>query len=34
MVRFLIFLVGMLTTHRPGGMRTVPLRRGESFGRA
>ena len=31
MVRFLIFLVGMLTTHRPDGMRTVPLRRGESF---
>src|SRR5271166_3612980 len=31
MVRFLIFLVGVLTTHRPGAMRTVPLRRGESF---
>jgi hypothetical protein len=34
MVRFLIFLVGMLTTNRPGRMKTVPLRRGESFGRA
>jgi hypothetical protein len=34
MVRFLIFLVGMLTTNRPGGMRTVPLRRDDSFGRA
>jgi len=33
MIRFLIFLVGMLTTYRPGGTRTVPLRRGESFGR-
>ena len=34
MVRFLIFLVGMLTTNRPGGMRTAPLRRGDSYGRA
>ena len=34
MVRFLIFLVGMLTTNRPGGMRTVPLRRDDSSGRA
>jgi hypothetical protein len=34
MVRFLIFLVGMLTTNRPGGMSTAPLRRGDSFGRA
>jgi len=33
MIRFLIFLVGMLTTYRPGGTRTAPLRRGESFGR-
>ena len=24
MVRFLIFLVGMLTTNRPGGMGTAP----------
>ena len=30
MVRFLIFLVGMLTTRRPGGTRTAPLWRGES----
>ena len=29
MVRLLIFLVGMLTTSRPGGSRTVPLWRGE-----
>lgn len=34
MVRFLIFLVGMLTTNRPGGMRTVPSGRGDSYGRA
>jgi len=34
MVRFLIFLVGMLATHRPGGMRTVPLGRGDPYGRA
>ncbi len=34
MVRFLIFLVGMLTTRRPGGTRTVPLWQGESRGRA
>jgi hypothetical protein len=34
MVRFLIFLVGMLTTRRPGGTRTVPLWPGESHGRA
>ena len=34
MVRFLIFLMGMLTTNRPGGMRTAPLRRGDPFGRA
>jgi hypothetical protein len=34
MVRFLIFVVGMLATHRPGGMRTVPLGRGDPYGRA
>ena len=34
MLRFLIFLVGMLSTNRPGGMRTAPLRPGESYGRA
>ncbi len=34
MVRFLIFLVGMLSANRPGGMRTAPLRRGGSSGRA
>jgi len=34
MVRFLIFLVGMLTTRRPGGTRTVPLWPGESHDRA
>ena len=34
MVRFLIFLVGMLTTNRPGGARTVPLWQGDSHGRA
>ena len=34
MVRFLIFVLGMLTTNRPGGMRTVPSRRGDSYGRA
>jgi hypothetical protein len=34
MVRFLIFLVGMLTTNRPGGMRTVPLGRVDPYGRA
>ena len=34
MVRFLIFLVGMLTTNRPGGGRTVPLWQGDSHGRA
>jgi hypothetical protein len=33
MVRFLIFLVGMLTTNRPGRMRTAPLRPDDSFGR-
>lgn len=30
MVRLLIFLVGMLTTSRPGGTRTVPLWRGRA----
>ena len=34
MVRFLIFLVGMLTTNRPGGARTVPMWLGDSHGRA
>jgi hypothetical protein len=34
MVRFLIFLMGMLTTNRPGGRRTAPLRRDDPFGRA
>ncbi len=34
MVRFLIFLLGMLTTNRPGGARTVPLWQGDSHGRA
>ena len=34
MLRFLIFLVGMLSTNRPGGMRTAPLRPDESYGRA
>ncbi len=34
MVRFLIFLVGMLTTNRPGGARTVPSWQGDSHGRA
>ena len=34
MLRFLIFLVGMLATNRPGGMRTAPLRPDESYGRA
>ena len=34
MVRFLIFLVGMLTTNRPGGMRTVPLGRVDPYGGA
>jgi hypothetical protein len=33
MVRFLIFLVGMLTTNRPGRMRTASLRPNDSFGR-
>jgi hypothetical protein len=33
MVRFLIFLVGMLTTNRPGRMRTASLRPDDSFGR-
>jgi hypothetical protein len=33
MVRFLIFLVGMLTTNRPGGTRTHRLRPDDSFGR-
>ncbi len=34
MVRFLIFLVGMLTTNRPDGMRSPSLRKDHSFGRA
>ena len=34
MVRFLIFLVGMLTTNRPGGARAAPLWQGDSHGRA
>ena len=34
MLRFLIFLVGMLATNRPSGMRTAPLRPDESYGRA
>jgi hypothetical protein len=34
MVRFLIFLVGMLSMNRPGGMRTVPSSRGDSYDRA
>ncbi len=34
MVRFLIFLVGMLTTNRPGGARTAPMWQGDSHGRA
>jgi len=34
MVRLLIFLVGMLSTNRPGGMRTAPLWRDASPGRA
>ncbi len=34
MVRFLIFLVGMLTTNRPGGARTVPMWQDDSRGRA
>ena len=34
MVRFLIFLVGMLTTNRPGGARTVPMWQGDSHGSA
>src|ERR1700730_2429407 len=34
MVRFLIFLVGMLTTNRPGGMRTVPVGRVDPYGGA
>ena len=34
MFRFLIFVVGMLTTHRPTGTRTVPLRRADAYGRA
>ncbi len=33
MVRFLIFLVGMLATNRPGGMRTAPPRPDDWFGR-
>ena len=33
MVRLLIFLVGMLTTSRPGRTRTVPLWRGEPPGK-
>ena len=33
MVRFLIFLAGMLTTSRPGRMRTASLRPDDSFGR-
>jgi hypothetical protein len=32
MIRFLIFLVGMLSTHRPGGTRRAPLWQGESHG--
>src|SRR5580704_2665945 len=34
MVRFLIFLVGMLSTNRPGRMRTAPPGRPGSYGRA
>ena len=34
MFRFLIFLVGMLTTRRPTGTRTVPLRQADAYGRA
>src|SRR5579864_5327236 len=34
MLRFLIFLVGMLSANRPGGMRTVSPRPDESYGRA
>ncbi len=34
MLRFLIFLVGMLSTNRPGGMRTASWRPDESYGRA
>ena len=34
MFRFLIFLVGMLSTNRPGGMRTVPSSGSGSYGRA
>ena len=34
MLRFLIFLMGMLTTNRPGGMRTAPLRPDGSYRRA
>jgi hypothetical protein len=33
MVRFLIFLVGMLSTNRPGRMRTAPSSRPGSYGR-
>ncbi len=33
MSRFLIFLVGMLTTRRPAGTRTVPLRQADAYGR-
>ena len=33
MLRFLIFLVGMLSTSRPGGMKTVSFRSGDSYGR-
>ena len=33
MLRFLIFLVGMLSTNRPGGMRAVSFRPGDSCGR-
>jgi hypothetical protein len=34
MFRFLIFLVGMLSTNRPGGMGTVPSSGSGSYGRA
>ncbi len=32
MLRFLIFLVSMLSTNRPGGMRAVSFRPGDSYG--
>ena len=34
MLRFLIFLVGMLSTHRPGRVSAPAVRPDDSFGRA